>query len=317
MKVLVTGANGFTGTWLLRALLARGHEVTGAEGVETSPAGLEPDERDRVSWAALDLLDPDSVRQVADRAVEAVVHLAAASSVGESLVDPVRTWEVNALGTVRLLEALADVRLRERIDPVVLVVSTAEVYGPGLGGPRPRVETDRHRPVSPYAASKAAAELAALDCHRRTGLRTMVVRPFPHTGPGQSTRFVAPAFADRILLARKIGAPVVETGNLETVRDLLDVRDVAEAYCDLLERGEPGQTYNVAGGSGISMRDLFFRLADLAGHRVAPDPDASLTRAADIPHLVGDATKLCDATGWAPRRSLDETLRDLLDAQAN
>jgi len=317
MKVLVTGANGFAGTWLLRALLARGHAVTGAEGLETSPGGLSADDRSLVSWTRLDLLDPESVRRTASLAAEAVIHLAAASSVGESLADPVRTWGVNALGTVRLLEALAEVRLRERIDPLVLVVSTAEVYGPGGEPGRPRVETDRHQPVSPYAASKAAAELAALDCHRRTGLRIMIARPFPHTGPGQSTRFVAPAFAGRILLARKIGAPVVETGNLDTVRDLLDVRDVAEAYCDLLEQGEPGQTYNVAGGAGVSMRDLFFRLADLAGHRVAPDPDTSLTRGSDIPHLVGDASKLQAATGWAPRRSLDETLRDLLDAQAH
>jgi GDP-4-dehydro-6-deoxy-D-mannose reductase len=171
--------------------------------------------------------------------------------------------------------------------------------------------------VTPYATSKAAAELGALEAGRRTGLRVIVVRPFPHTGPGQATRFVVPGFIERIRLAQRMKAPAVNTGNLAPVRDLLDVRDVVEAYLALLERGVAGEVYNVASGEGIRLEDLFFQIAALLGCRVIPERDASLARATDIPHLVGNAEKLRAATGWAPRYSLDRTLQSMLDAEAH
>lgn len=311
MKVLVTGANGFVGTWLVRGLLAAGHEVVGALGRDA--AGPDPEARG-VAWLPLDLLDPRSVNMVAAHAADAVVHLAGVSSVGASLADPIATWQVNTLGTIRLLEALA-ARRQDGVDPLVLVVSTAEVYGPGA--PRPRRESDVTAPVSPYAASKAAAEVGAREIGLRTGLRVMIARPFPHTGPGQSSRFVAAAFAARLLLAQRTGATVVKTGSLDPVRDLLDVRDVVAAYLALLERGTPGTVYNVAGGEGLSIGDLFHRLAGLVGHAAIPEFDHALSRPVDIPHLVGDASLLRTTTGWSPSRSLDVTLRELLDAQTD
>lgn len=312
MKVLVTGANGFVGTWLVRGLLAAGHEVIGAVGRDGS--GPDPEARG-VAWLPLDLLDQRSVTMVAAHATDAVVHLAGVSSVADSLADPIATWQVNTLGTIRLVETLAARRRQEDADPTVLIVSTGEVYGPGER--RPRHESDPTAPVSPYAASKAAAEVGALEVGRRTGLRVMVARPFPHTGPGQSPRFVAPAFASRLALARRTGAPVVKTGSLEPVRDLLDVRDVVAAYLGLLERGTPGGVYNVARGEGLSMGDLFQRLAALAGCSVIAEFDHALARPVDIPHLVGDASLLRTTTGWLPTRSLDVTLRELLDAQTD
>jgi GDP-4-dehydro-6-deoxy-D-mannose reductase len=312
MKVLVTGANGFVGTWLVRALVAAGHEVTGAVGRDAP--GPDPDTRG-VAWLPLDLLDPRSVTMVAAHAADAVVHLAGVSSVGDSLADPVATWQVNTVGTIRLLEALGVRRQKEAVDPLVLVVSTGEVYGPGET--RPRRESDPITPVSPYAASKAAAELGAMELGSRTGLRVIIARPFPHTGPGQSARFVAPAFAARLALAGRTGAPAVKTGSLEPIRDLLDVRDVVAAYLSLLARGTPGTVYNVARGEGHSIGDLFHRLAGLVGHAVIPEFDHALARPVDIPHLVGDATLLRTTTGWSPSWSLDMTLRELLDAQTD
>jgi len=145
----------------------------------------------------------------------------------------------------------------------------------------------------------------------------IVVRAFPHTGPGQSDRYVVPAFARRLKAARRLGATVVKTGNLEPIRDFLDVRDVAQAYLSLLAHGEPGEIYNVASGEGLSLHAVFLQLADLIGVRATPEVDRELTRPADLPHLVGDASRLRQRTGWSPRYTLGQTLQDLVDAQAD
>jgi GDP-4-dehydro-6-deoxy-D-mannose reductase len=145
----------------------------------------------------------------------------------------------------------------------------------------------------------------------------ILVRPFAHTGPGQTEAYVAPAFAARLREAQAAGAATVPTGNLAPVRDLLDVRDVVDAYAALLAHGRPGETYNVASGTGVSVGDVFCRLARLLECDAEPVPDPDLARAADVPHLVGDATKLRAETGWAPRYSLDQTLSALLHAETH
>jgi GDP-4-dehydro-6-deoxy-D-mannose reductase len=315
MTVLVTGADGFVGRWVVRALLAAGHQVAGA--VQPGPPsddGLTDAERDAVLWIPLELGDLKSVRQVAMRAFDVVIHLAAVASGGDALQDPGVAWSVNAAGTARLLGELGRRHQSGETDPLVLVVSTAEVYG---AGPRPHRETDPVVPRSPYAASKAGAELAALETRARTGLRVVVTRAFPHTGPGQDERFVAPAFARRLRGARLAGARVVKVGNLLPVRDFLDVRDVAAAYLALAARGEPGEIYNVASGAGVSLQALFERLAAIVGVDAIPEPDPAFMRPADIPYLVGDSSKLRAATGWAPSIPLEQTLSDLVHAQAD
>ena len=247
---------------------------------------------------------------------DAVVHLAAVASVREARRDPGAAWEVNAAGTARLASRRRGVREAGRVDPMILLVSTGEVYG--AGPPTARVETDPLRPVSPYAASKVGAEVAALEAGRRTGLRVVVARPFPHTGAGPKPATTScrpsPSASGRRALS---GATTVPTGNLEPVRDLLDVRDVVRAYRLLLEHGAPGEAYNVARGDGLSLAEVFARLAALIGTPAVPAADPSLVRSADIPHLVGDSTKLRRATGWAPTISLDQTLQELVDAQAD
>jgi GDP-4-dehydro-6-deoxy-D-mannose reductase len=314
--LLVTGADGFVGRWLIRALLADGHDVIGT--VQPGPPvddGLSDAERAAVRWLPLELGDPRAVRNVAEHRVDAVVHLAAVASGGDALRDPGHAWAVNAAGTARLLGEYGWQRREGKADPLVLLVSTAEVYGRGAG--RAHVETDPPSPCSPYAASKLGAELAAHETRERTGLRVIVARPFPHTGPGQDERFVVPAFARRLRGARLAGAKVVKVGNLEPVRDLLDVRDVVSAYQALIDRGTPGEVYNIAGGTGHSLDALFDRLAAIVGVKAIPEPDPELIRPADIPHLVGDASKLRSATGWAPSFPLERTLRDVVDAQTD
>jgi GDP-4-dehydro-6-deoxy-D-mannose reductase len=319
VRVLVTGADGFVGAWLCHRLLGRGDEVWGthrAGGPSPGPAGSPT--TDGLRWLGMELASEAEVRGVAEGRYDAVVHLAGMASGADARRAPAEAWQVNAVGTARLLEALAEVRQRGVGDPLVVVVSTGEVYGRGEA--RARTETDEAAPCSPYAASKLGAEVAAHEVARRTGLRVMTVRPFAHTGPGQRTDFVVPALAARLREAARRPGPVprlIRTGRLDVTRDFLDVRDVVEAYLGLLEAGEPGAVYNVASGVGQSLASVFARLAALVGIDAVPEQDAALVRSADIDHLVGSPDRLRSRTGWRPRFTFDQTLQDLLNAEAH
>jgi GDP-4-dehydro-6-deoxy-D-mannose reductase len=315
MKVLVTGADGFVGRHLVRELLKEGHEVLA--GCQSSDRALWQDgaSSTRVHPIYLEITDDDSITSALGHFPDAVVHLAAIASVREAQHDPGTAWTVNAAGTARLAAGVAALRESGRADPLLLLVSTAEVYG--AGGGVARLETDALLPQSPYAASKVGAEVAVLEAWRRAGVRSVIARAFPHTGPGQTTRYVFPALVERLRAAKVSGDRTVPTGNLTPVRDLLDVRDVVAAYRTLLVQGAPGQAYNVARGEGVALSEVFHRLAAMVGVQAEPKPDPSLRRVADIPHLVGDSTKLRRATGWAPNISLDQTLQGLVDAQTH
>jgi GDP-4-dehydro-6-deoxy-D-mannose reductase len=317
VKVLVTGADGFVGRYLVSRLLQEGHAVVAAcrpGGERVQRWGDFPDSR-AIEVVPFEVTDSDSIRVALDRPYDAAVHLAAVATVREAQQDPGRAWIVNGAGTARLVEAMATRTIKSGTDPVVLVVSSAEVYGTGPA--TPRREDDPLAPQTVYAASKAGSELAALEAWRRTGLRVVIARPFQHTGPGQSSNFVVPGFVNRVMAARASGAKTVPTGNLDPVRDLLHVRDVADAYLALLIHGHPGEVYNIARGEGMSLREVFSRVAAMVGAEVDPVPDPSLIRAGDIPYLVGDAAKLRRATGWSPQFSLDQTLQELVNAQAH
>jgi GDP-4-dehydro-6-deoxy-D-mannose reductase len=316
MRVLVTGADGFVGQRLVQRLIETGHTATAACRPSTE-LGRWADRHwgSAVRVVPFELTDPAGIGAALSDPQDAVIHLAAVASVREARQDPGRAWVINAAGTARLLEALISNRERDATDPVVLIVSSAEIYGAGPA--RPRLETDVPRPQSPYAASKVGTEIAAQEAWRRTQLKVLVARPFTHTGPGQRPPYVVPAFIER-LLAVKAGEPRrVPTGNLDPVRDLLDVRDVVKAYLALLEAGVPGETYNIARGEGITLGELFRRLAEMIGVAAEPFPDASLVRSEDIPYLVGDSAKLRKATGWSPTIALDQTLQDMVDAQTH
>jgi GDP-4-dehydro-6-deoxy-D-mannose reductase len=316
VRILVTGADGFVGRYLVEQLVEEGHEVSAGCRPAGEPAEtwLSRKARERTTVVPLEVSDSASVRSALRRPLDAIVHLAAVASGSEARQDPGRAWEVNAAGTARIVDAAVALRSSGGADPLVLVVSSAEVYGDGPA--TPRVETDPLIPQSPYAASKVGTEVGALEAWRRAGLRVVIARAFPHTGPGQSLLYVVPAFIQRLRTARAAGAERVPTGNLEPVRDLLDVRDVIRAYVALLQHGVPGEAYNVCRGEGVTLRELFTRLAGLVGARVEPVTDPTLMRSGDIRYLVGNATKLKQASGWSPQITLEQTLRDMVDAQA-
>ncbi|MFN2317616.1 MAG: GDP-mannose 4,6-dehydratase [Gemmatimonadales bacterium] len=311
--LLVTGADGFAGRWLVREALAQGWTVTAAigPGGESPAAWLSPAAAAGVGTFTADVTVPADLTRLAAVDAGAVVHLAAVSSGAAARKDPQAAMEVNGIATVRLLEALAEAGHRPRF----LFVSTGEVYGAGHAGPIP--EAAPLHPVSPYAASKFAAEPAVLDMASAAGMDAIVARAFPHSGPGQSTAFVLPAFAARLREAKRLGQREIPVGNLDVIRDFLDVRDVVRAYLLLLEQGRAGECYNVATGAGQHLRDCFVRLARLLKMDAMPVEDASLVRPADIPVLIGDPAKLKAATGWQPTIDFEQTLQDLLDAQAH
>lgn len=315
MNVLVTGANGFVGSYLVPRLAADGHAVIAA--VHSSPEDASQDHGTLASARQvieLDLRESESVRRLPVDELDAVIHLAAVASVGDSINDPGRAWEINAAGTARLADFVAAKAHGRQV--IFLLISSGEVYG-ATADSRPLTETHSVSPRSPYAASKMGAEIAALEAGRRTSLDVIVARPFGHTGARQAARYVVPAFAHRVQIAKKVGAPVVTVGNLDPVREFMHVRDVVDAYANLLRSGKSGEIYNVASGQAVSLRDLFLQIADISGHAVIPEVDTSLVRALDVPYLVGDATKLTEATGWRATTPLSETLREVVNAQAD
>jgi GDP-4-dehydro-6-deoxy-D-mannose reductase len=312
MKVLVTGADGFVGRHLVRELLKQGHEVVAGCQSPDRSRWQQDGSGPRLQPVHLEITDDNSIGSALEHLPDAVAHLAAVASVREAHHDPGTAWTVNAAGTARLAARVAALRESGRADPVLLLASTAEVYGAGRGVPR--LETDPLLPQSPYAATKVGAEVAVLEAWRRAGVRAVIARAFPHTGPGQTSRYVVPAFVERLRAAKASGQRTVRTGNLKPVRDLLDVRDVVAAYRLLLTQATAGEAYNVARGEGFALSEVFQRLASMLGVQVEPQPDPALHRAADIAHLVGDSTKLRRATGWLPNISLEQMLRGLVDA---
>jgi GDP-4-dehydro-6-deoxy-D-mannose reductase len=314
VKVLVTGANGFVGRRLVRRLVDEGHDVGAGSGPGAPPP---PGAREdlRVRWLSLDVTDPRSVADFLGAGCDALVHLAGVASARDANRDPATAWRVNAEGTAHIAARLAEAKAQGRADPLLLIASSAEVYLPRAD--HRHTETDPVGPGTAYAASKLGAELAALVAWRGVGLRVVVVRPFPHIGAGQAATFWVARRARVLLEARRQGAPAVTVGDLTPVRDFLHVDDVVDAYLALVRAGTPGEVYNVASGVPVTLEAVHARLETLIGVQPLREPDAAEMRPDARPYHVGDAAKLSAATGWRPRRCLDQALKDVVDAQAD
>ena len=289
MRVFITGAAGFVGLHLQPRLEA---------------AGAVPIATDR----ELDVSDAGAVAAAVERErPDAIVHLAAQSSVVASWEDPRGAYEVSYLGAHAVLEAAR----RSAPEARILLVGSGEVYGSAAPGAPPFDEAAPLRPQTPYGRAKAAADLLGA-AYARRGLDVVRVRPFNHTGPGQSDGFVASSFARQIAeIETGARAPVLRVGNLESVRDFLDVGDVVDAYVRLLDRSVPATVYNVASGTGVPVRAILERL--LARARVEPEVEVDPERVRPADASVGSAARLGAATSWSPRVPLADTLAGLLD----
>jgi GDP-4-dehydro-6-deoxy-D-mannose reductase len=279
--ILVTGAGGFVGGHLLPLLgdgaLAAEADVGDAAAVAAELRAVEP---------------------------SAVVHLAALSSVGESWVDPVETWRVNVLGTLHVLQAAAP-------GTRILLASTGEVYG--RASELPAAEDAPLAPVSPYGASKAAAELACAPARARGELEIVITRAFNIEGPGRDERFAVGSWTRQIAELEQAGGGKLLVGDLSAKRDVVDVRDASRAYAALLDPEVAAGTYNVASGQAVGMQHVLDVLLGLARGVIRVERDPERMRPVDLPALSGDPAKLHAAIGWKAEIPLEQTLADALD----
>ena len=293
MRALVTGSRGFVGTHLVAHLNACADDVIEVDRVIGSP----PIE-DASAIAAL----------IAEAKPEVVYHLAGQSDVAASWSDPMGTFLVNANGTLHVVRACIDTGV-ERL----LSVTSSDIYGMLSPDELPISEQAPLRPVNPYSASKAAAEMVCIQGFLGHGLGVIRARAFNHLGPGQSDRFLAPALASRIAANERTGTTVVPVGNLSARRDFTDVRDVVRAYRQLVVDGDPGEAYNVCSGQDVAVSEVAEILLGLAKVSMTLEQDDRLFRPVDLPVQRGDNSKLRAATGWAPQIALPDTLADTLE----
>ena len=328
-KVLITGANGFVGCWLVADLLRDGCDVLGVGRVPdpaSPPAQLGAFALTDVdgdgtatyagedgSWRFRDLdlaADGAATGLLGEFRPGSVYHLAAQSSAAVSFKDPHLTFDVNVIGALRLLEALRTLPAADR--PLLLAVGSSEEYGP----PATRIPLDESTPldpISPYGVSKVAQTLLCRQYARSFDLPVVIARPFAHTGPGQSTVFAYPSFARQIVaIERGEQEPMLRVGDLSPLRDYLHVKDVIRAYRLLREKGEPGELYNIASGVGVSMQKGLDILLAASESEIVVEPDPARFRPSNVPYMVGDNDKLERATGWQPSGALEDTLRELL-----
>jgi GDP-4-dehydro-6-deoxy-D-mannose reductase len=306
-RILVTGASGFVGRHLLAELRTRfAGSVLIAASNEGGIAGAD-------MVLPFDLLDAAAMRETLRAAAPtAVVHLAAQAAVGESFHHPMRTWRVNVDGTLALALALRE----DWPDALLLHASSAEIYGLSFQRGVPLDEGAAMAPANPYAASKAAVDLALGEMALR-GLRLVRLRPFNQVGPGQSPAFVVAAFARQIArIEAGLQEPVLRVGALDRWRDFLDVRDVCAAYAAVLERaaGLPnGIAINIASGTPRRIGDILNALLQRSTIRIRIEQDVVLLRPTDVERVIGDASLARRLLDWAPRVDWDETLGLVLE----
>lgn len=304
MRILVTGATGFAGRWLMRELDASGHVAIPA------PSRVVLDITDVLNMGAL----------VASTAPDAIAHLAGLAYGPDARRDPEHAMAVNAGGTRAVLAAAS------AISPElpVLVVSSSEVYGHPNPDELPINESAPLRTEQPYGRSKVAVEQAVVDAAAGEDRRIVIVRPFNHSGPGQRLEFVIPALAQRVLVARAGGTSTIVAGNVDVRRDFSDVRDVVRAYRLILEGlaadgacAPQPSVYNVASGRSTAIRDIVTAFGEMAGLSLDITIDPELVRADDPPDIRGDASLIAAELNWRPTISFETTLRDVFtDAQS-
>ena len=292
MRICVTGIQGFVGPHLRDYLRAKGHEVIGIDR-----RGQGSDNRN------IDITDPEAVRQcIQDIAPEAIVHLAAISHVAFGNTETL--YAVNVMGTRHILDAA--VRLATM--PRILLVSSSQVYGVVPTAQQPINEQVPVRPVNHYGASKAAAEQIAFAYYHEHGLPVAIVRPFNHTGRGQDPSFVIP----KIVAAVREKKVSIELGNIDVVRDFLDVRDVVAAYAAMIDDFPDGVIYNIASGRGYRLTEVVRLIEETAGIALAITSQPTLIRTNEIQLAIGDSSAFRKRYRWQPSYELRDTLSWML-----
>jgi GDP-4-dehydro-6-deoxy-D-mannose reductase len=311
MRVLITGVTGFVGSHLADFLVARaGLEVCGTHRWRSRMDNVEH-LRARLALVECDLRDPGAARRLLSAVrPDRIFHLAAQSYVPTSWMSPSETITGNVTCQLNLLEAVRESGVATRIH----VAGSSEEYGLVHKDELPIREENPLRPLSPYAVSKVAQDYLAYQYWMSHRVHTVRTRGFNHTGPRRGDVFVTSNFARQIAEIEKgLREPVVRVGNLEAIRDFTDVRDMVQAYWLALERGEPGEVYNICSGRGYTVRQVLDILLGLASVRVEVQEDPERLRPSDVGVLLGDCTRFQRITGWKPTIPFEVTLKDLLE----
>ncbi len=309
MRALITGINGFVGGHLAEHLLSSG--MWEVAGIARQPAITLETLNGRVTYVAADLGDREqTLRALASIRPNVIFHLAGQSNVPNAFADPHTTVQTNIGAQLNLFLSV----LHLRIDPLIIVASSNEIYGSVRPEDLPVNEQTLLRPVNPYAVSKAAQDLFAYQYHISHRLRTIRFRPFNHIGPRQTEAFVVPAFAAQIArIEAGLQPPVLRVGNLAVERDFSDVRDIVRAYELAALHGEVGAAYNVGSGQAVGIQRILDILLTFSTHDIQIEPDPSRMRPSDVPRVVCDASRFHADTGWTPRIPLEQTLFDTLE----
>jgi GDP-4-dehydro-6-deoxy-D-mannose reductase len=300
---LVTGATGFAGSHLVDLLLEEERSV--AAWAHLRPREWHTDRNDSVQWNSVDLLDRQGVATaLSDLRPSVIYHCGGIAHVGESWSQPVRALSVNVLGTHHLLEGVRDAGL----DCPVIVIGSALVYRPStevIG------EEASIGPSDPYGVSKLAQEMLAA---RALHVPVFIVRPFNHAGPRQSPTYATSSFARQIAeIEAGRREPLLRVGNLDSRRDITDVRDTVRAYRLVVAHGKPGRPYNVCSGHAYCIRDLLETLLRASRTAIRVEVETDRLRPSDNPVITGNRTRISTETGWEPRIPINRTLEDLLD----
>ncbi|MDB5054936.1 MAG: rfbB [Bacilli bacterium] len=301
LRALITGASGFVGTVLSRAMMNRNIEVV---GISRSSGFIDNQENDQLKC---DILEKSKLKKILQSyRPDYIVHLAGPAYIPDSFNKPQKTYEVIFKGTLNLLECVKELKLPSKI----LYVSSADVYG--SGSKSILTETEHYDPINPYSAAKACSELLCKQFYNSYDFNIVIARPFNHIGPGQSTDFVCSSFAYQVAAMEDKEEKKLITGNIDVKRDFLDVRDVVDAYIHLLTLGVNGEAYNICSGVATSIRDIIhilFQQAGIKEYEILIDP--LKVRKNDIPVRLGDYNKIRVLTGWSPIYKIEHTIADI------
>jgi len=311
MRVLVTGATGFVGSHVVDHLLER---------TDWDVVGLSRSLRHVASWArtmprlslrTADLNEPGGVDALmAEVRPDAVIHLAGQPLEPISWQDPAATFRLNVIGQINLFEAM----LKASIRPRTVIGGSALMYGLVKDEENPITEDQPPRPTSPYAVSKLSSDFLGYQYFISRELPVLRMRPFNQIGPRQSPEFVVASFAKQIAeIEAGRREPRLGVGNLTSARDFTDVRDAAAAYCLAVERGEPGEAYNVGSGEGRTGQFMLDQLLGMSSVTIRVETDPERFRPVDLPRIVCDASKFRQASGWAPAIAIESSLLDTLN----
>ncbi len=309
-RALITGIGGFAGSYLAEHLLEKGWEVTGVERGGVPLTALD-NIVERISVEECDIVNAGDVARAFEKlAPDTVFHLAATSFIPSAENAPQLAFDVNAKGSLNILDACRQRLPRSQI----VVISSASMYGMAPQEAMPLGEKRPPNPMDFYALTKLCAEEISLYYHRVHALPVVILRPFNHIGPRQSQSFVTSSFASQIVeIERGKRAPVLNVGNLSAARDFTDVRDMVRAYGLAVEKCNPGETYNICSGRAHKIREILDRMLKLTTVRIEIREDPKRFRKVDVPLLYGDCTRFMRETGWKPERPLDKTIEDILN----